>query len=176
MVEDHGSRYMMTKKQRVFAPEEGTSVMRLENIACITNAGMSFWETGPRKLVQLVTSHGPGRHGRAVNDAKRGFLLEACWGINRYCMSIMHISAYSCCFFCIFWIVSKYLQIFNTFLLQECDYLTCEFFPACHRCSACKSDLLSTDQFPAKSTRKRKSEISKVARGGANQSRGLTHR
>ena len=132
---------------------------------------MSFWETGPRKLVQLVTLH-----GRAVNDARRGFLLEACWGINRYCMSIMHISAYSCFVFGIFWIISKYLQIFNTFLSHDCDYLTCESSPACHRCYACKSDLLSTDQCPAKSARRRKSEISKVARRGANQSRGLTHR
>ena len=58
--------------------------------------------------------------------------------------------------------------------MQECDLLTCEFSPACHRCYACKRDLLSTEYFPAKSTRRRKSEISKVARGGANQSRGLT--
>jgi hypothetical protein len=69
------------KKTKGLRPGRGyetTSVTRLENIACITNAGMSFWETGPRKLVQHVTSH-----GRAVNDARRGFLLEACWGINR---------------------------------------------------------------------------------------------
>ena len=73
-----GCRYLMTKKQRVFAPEEGTNVTRLGNIACITNAGRRFWETGSRKLDEHVTLY-----GRAVDYARRGSLLEACWEINR---------------------------------------------------------------------------------------------
>ena len=80
----------MTKKQRVFAPEEGTSVTRLGNIACITNAGRRFWETGSRKLDEHVTLY-----GRAVDYARRGSLLEACWEIN-----------------CIFWLVFDYFDIF----------------------------------------------------------------
>ena len=62
-----------------------------------------------------------------------------------------------------------------TCLVQECDYLTCECPPACHRCTASRHDFLSTGFFRAKTTSKRKSEISRVARGGAAEPRGLMH-
>ena len=57
--------------------------------------------------------------------------------------------------------------------MQECDYFTCEGPPNCHKCVACKHDFLSADFFRSKNTTKRKSEISRVARGGAGVPRGL---
>ena len=83
------------------------------------------------------------------------------------CMNTVHIqivltySEYSSCAYC------------ECFLVQECDYLTCEGSQICHRCTASKHEFLSTDFFRAKTTSKRKSEITRVAQGGAGEPRGL---
>ena len=50
--------------------------------------------------------------------------------------------------------------------MQEGDSVTCEPAPNCHRCTVCRGHFLSGDHYPAKSTLKRKSEITSVA-GGA---------
>ena len=49
---------------------------------------------------------------------------------------------------------------------QECDTLTGEPAPNCHRCPACKGQFLFANRLPAKSTAKRRPEITRVA-GGA---------
>ena len=55
--------------------------------------------------------------------------------------------------------------------MQEGDSVTCESAPNCHRCTVCKGHFLSGNHYPAKSTLKRRSEITSVAGGAAGGKR-----
>ena len=59
---------------------------------------------------------------------------------------------------------------------QEGDVFTCEPAPACHRCTASKSDLLSTALFPSKSTPLWKAAIIRAASGQDLVVRGVPSR